>query len=178
MKNEKDFDMNDFVSDGTHKSGAVGKPRTVDALNVGNETSEPNVSTSLTGDDAMSMHTPHIAQSEPGEAIASTALTTSAAPTTDTADSTDTRTTTDTDPTRRTVKQMRGELDEYKRRYMQTPKIEDRKPVFISRHTRDRLDRIVRLLGERGMSVSGLIETIAAHHLATHEPDIEYWRRM
>jgi hypothetical protein len=50
---------------------------------------------------------------------------------------------------------------------MQTPRIEDRKPVFVSRHTRARLDRIVRLLGERGMSVSGLIENIALHHLDT-----------
>ena len=61
---------------------------------------------------------------------------------------------------------------------MQTPRIEDRKPVFVSRATRDRLDRIVRLLGERGMSVSGLIENIARNHLDTHEPDVEHWRRM
>jgi hypothetical protein len=61
---------------------------------------------------------------------------------------------------------------------MPIPKIEDRKPVFVSRATRDRLDRIVRLLGERGMSVSGLIENIARHHLVIHETDIEYWRKM
>ncbi len=100
------------------------------------------------------------------------------APTTTIADSPDTRTTTDTDPTRRTVKQRKSELDEYKRRYMQTPRIEDRKPVFVSRRTRDRLDRIVRLLGERGMSVSGLIENIARRHLDAHEPDVEHWRRL
>jgi hypothetical protein len=76
------------------------------------------------------------------------------------------------------VKQRRSDLDEYRRRFMQTPRIEDRKPVFVSRSTRDRLDRIVRLLGERGMSVSGLIENIATHHLDTHEPDVEYWRRI
>jgi hypothetical protein len=84
----------------------------------------------------------------------------------------------DTDHTRRTVKQRKGDLDKYRRRYMQTPRIEDRKPVFVSCTTHDRLDRIVRLLGERGMSVSGLIENIALRHLADHESDIEYWRRM
>jgi hypothetical protein len=82
------------------------------------------------------------------------------------------------DNTRRTTKQRKNELDEYRRLYMPIPRIEDRKPVFVSRQTRDRLDRIVRLLGERGMSVSGLIENVALHHLATHEADIEHWRKM
>jgi hypothetical protein len=84
----------------------------------------------------------------------------------------------DTDPARRTMKQRKSALDEYRRRYMPIPRIEDRKPVFVCRTTRDRLDRIVRLLGERGMSVSGLIENIARHHLDIHEADIEYWRKM
>ncbi|MDR2911718.1 MAG: DUF3408 domain-containing protein [Alistipes sp.] len=84
----------------------------------------------------------------------------------------------DSDSTRRTVKQRKSDLDEYRRLYMSIPRIEDRKPVFVSRQTRDRLDRIVRLLGERGMSVSGLIENIALHHLATYEADIEHWRKM
>jgi hypothetical protein len=48
----------------------------------------------------------------------------------------------------------------------------------VSGAVRDRLDRIVRLLGERGMSVSGLIENIALHHLTIHEADIEHWRKM
>jgi hypothetical protein len=84
----------------------------------------------------------------------------------------------DSDPIRRTAKQRKSELDEYRQRYMSIPRIEDRKPVFVSRATRDRLDLIVRLLGERGMSVSGLIENIALHHLSTHEADIEHWRKI
>jgi len=76
------------------------------------------------------------------------------------------------------VKQRKSELDEYKRRYMTIPRIKDRKPVFVSKDVRDKLDRIVRLLGERGMSVSGFIENIAMHHLAVHEADIEHWRKM
>jgi hypothetical protein len=140
--------------------------------------------TTLYGDGeptGVSAHTPPIARSEPSEAPAPTEPTeqaASTAPTADTADSLDARSNTDPDYTRRTVKQRRGDLDEYRRRFMQAPKIEDRKPVFVSRATRDRLDRIVRLLGERGMSVSGLIENIALQHLATHESDVEYWRRI
>ena len=94
------------------------------------------------------------------------------------ADTNDVLTTNDIADTRRTPKQRRCELDEYRRRYMQTPRIDDRKPVFISRTTRNRLDRIVRLLGERGMSVSGLVENLSRHHLAAHESDIECWRKL
>ena len=48
-------------------------------------------------------------------------------------------------------------LADYRRIYLPVPAIEDRKPVFLSKETRDRLDRIVRLFGERKMSVSGFM---------------------
>lgn len=52
-------------------------------------------------------------------------------------------------------KQRRASLDEYKEAFLPVPSIEDRKPVFLSRRTRDALDRIVRMFGERRMSVVG-----------------------
>ena len=52
-------------------------------------------------------------------------------------------------------KQRRASLEEYKETFLPVPSIEDRKPVFLSRNTRDALDRIVRMFGERRMSVSG-----------------------
>ena len=58
-------------------------------------------------------------------------------------------------------KQRRASLEEYKDSFLSVPSIEDRKPVFLSRNTRDALDRIVRMFGERRMSVSGLVENIA-----------------
>ncbi len=61
---------------------------------------------------------------------------------------------------------------------LQVPKIADRKPVFVSREVRDRLDRIVRYFGDRGMSVSGLVETLVRHHLATYGNDIDQWRKL
>lgn len=75
-------------------------------------------------------------------------------------------------------KQRRLSLDEYRTAYLQVPKIADRKPVFVSREVRDELDRIVRCLGGRGMSVSGLVENLARHHLATYGSDIEQWRKL
>ena len=75
-------------------------------------------------------------------------------------------------------KQRRASLEEYKEACLPVPSIEDRKPVFLSRSTRDALDRIVRMFGERRMSVSGLVENIARQHLATYGEDIEAWRKL
>ena len=75
-------------------------------------------------------------------------------------------------------KQRRLSLDEYRATYLQVPGIADRKPVFVSREVRDRLDRIVRCLGDRGMSVSGLVENLACQHLAAYGNDIDQWRKL
>lgn len=75
-------------------------------------------------------------------------------------------------------KQRRLSLDEYRTTYLQVPKIADRKPVFVSGEVRDRLDGIVRRLGGRGMSASGLIENLARLHLETYKEDIEQWRKL
>lgn len=75
-------------------------------------------------------------------------------------------------------KQRRASLEEYKEAFLTVPSIEDRKPVFLSRSTRDALDRIVRMFGERRMSVSGLVENIARQHLVTYGEDIEAWRKL
>ena len=75
-------------------------------------------------------------------------------------------------------KQRRLSLDEYRDTYLRVPKIIDRKPVFVSSEVRDELDKIVRCLGGRGMSVSGLVENLARHHLSTYWNDIEQWRKL
>lgn len=88
------------------------------------------------------------------------------------------------DSTDRTVvrrissKQRRLSLDEYRSTFLQVPKISDRKPVFVSHEVRDRLDRIVRYFGGRGMSVSGLVENLVRHHLAAYGNDIDQWRKL
>ena len=75
-------------------------------------------------------------------------------------------------------KQRRLSLDEYRATYLRVPKIADRKPVFVSGEVRDRLDEIVRRLGGRGMSVSGLIENLARQHMEAYGEDIEQWRKL
>jgi len=75
-------------------------------------------------------------------------------------------------------KQRKESLDEYRETFLQVPKLEDRKPVFVSREVRDRLDEIVRKLGGRKMSVSEFIENLALHHLETYREDLEVWKKL
>ena len=75
-------------------------------------------------------------------------------------------------------KQRRASLEEYKATFLPVPTIGNRKPVFLDLNTRDALDRIVSLFGNRRMSVSGLVENIARHHLDTYGEDIEAWRKL
>ena len=76
------------------------------------------------------------------------------------------------------VKQQRATLEKYRQTFLRVPRIENRKPVFVSCEGRDRLDEIVRRLGGRRMSVSGLIENLARHHLETYGDDMERWRKL
>lgn len=83
------------------------------------------------------------------------------------------------EPLRRTSsKQRKASLDEYRELFLKVPKITDRQPVFVSRSTRDRIDDIVRRLGERRMSVSGFLENLANHHLETYIEEVEQWKRL
>jgi hypothetical protein len=69
-------------------------------------------------------------------------------------------------------------LDEYRATFLSVPRITDRQPVFVSRETRDRIDNVVRRLGERKMSVSGFLENLAKHHLDLYADDLEQWKRL
>ena len=75
-------------------------------------------------------------------------------------------------------RQRKLSLDEYRKAFLQVPRIEDRKPVFVSGEVRDRLDEFVRRLGGRKMSVSGLLENIARQHLEINSEDFEQWRKL
>lgn len=75
-------------------------------------------------------------------------------------------------------KQRRLSLEEYRTTYLQVSKIINRKPVFVSETVRDELDRVVRYLGGKGMSASGLIENLVRLHLDAYRNDIEQWRKL
>ena len=75
-------------------------------------------------------------------------------------------------------RQRRASLEEYRETYLTVPRIRNRKTVFVSEDVRDELDAVVRRLGGRGMSVSGLLENLAREHLAAYRGDIEQWRKI
>lgn len=81
-------------------------------------------------------------------------------------------------PKRTSSKQRKESLEQYRETFLQVPKLEDRKPVFVSSEVRDRLDEIVRRLGGRKMSVSGFIENLARHHLELYNEDVENWKKL
>jgi hypothetical protein len=76
------------------------------------------------------------------------------------------------------AKHRKASLDEYREAFLIAPKITDRQPVFVSREVRDRIDSVVRRLGERKMSVSGFLENLARHHLDLYADDLEQWKRL
>ncbi len=79
---------------------------------------------------------------------------------------------------RTSAKQRKADLEEYKTAFLQTPKIVDRQPVFVSREVRDLLYDIVRRMGERRMSVSGFLENLSRHHLDSYAEELERWKRL
>ena len=81
-------------------------------------------------------------------------------------------------PKRTGSKQQKESLEKYRLTFLQVPKLVDRKPVFVSLETRDKLDEIVRRLGGRKMSVSGFIENLARHHFELYGKDIENWKKL
>jgi hypothetical protein len=81
-------------------------------------------------------------------------------------------------PKRSSGKQKKESLEEYRHTFLTVPKIEDRKPVFISCEVRDKIDEIVRKLGGRGRSVSGFIENLARHHLGIYQDDVDGWKKL
>ena len=81
-------------------------------------------------------------------------------------------------PKRVSSKQRKESLEEYRQTFLSVPKLEDRKPVFISREVRDSLDEIARKLGGRRMSVSGFIENLARHHLEIYFDALEMWKKL
>ena len=80
--------------------------------------------------------------------------------------------------TQEVMASLQSSLEVYQQTFLQVPRIDDRKPVFVSSDVRDRLDRVVRILGGRRMSVSGIIENIVRHHLSLYEEDFEAWRKL
>lgn len=75
-------------------------------------------------------------------------------------------------------KQRKLEFADYKANYLAPVKIVDRHSLNISNATWERLERVARILGDRGANVGSYAERILSEHLNAYADDIEAWRKL
>lgn len=75
-------------------------------------------------------------------------------------------------------KQRKENLESYRESFLVPHKIIDRKATYLSRSTWERLEFVVRRLGDYGANVSSFLECIALQHLEEYGDDIEHWCKL
>ena len=75
-------------------------------------------------------------------------------------------------------KQRKESLDSYRETFLVPHKIIDRKATYLSCSTWERLEFIVRRLGDYGANVSSFLGRIALQRLEEYGDDIEQWRNL
>uniref|UniRef100_A0AB33J8Q8 DUF3408 domain-containing protein n=1 Tax=Prevotella sp. GTC17254 TaxID=3236794 RepID=A0AB33J8Q8_9BACT len=81
-------------------------------------------------------------------------------------------------PRRISHKQRQESLESYREAFLTPHKIIDRKASYLSRSTWERLEFVVRRLGDYGANVSSFLECIVLRHLEEYSEDIERWRKL
>lgn len=74
--------------------------------------------------------------------------------------------------------QRRSDFAEFKATFLTPAKVVNRHPVNIEDDIWEQLERIARILGERGTTVASYINAVLSDHLRAYSPDIEFWRKL
>ncbi len=74
--------------------------------------------------------------------------------------------------------QRKSDFTEFKTTFLTPAKVVNRHPVNIEDDIWEQLERIARILGERGTTVASYINAVLANHLRAYSPDIEIWRKL
>ncbi len=74
--------------------------------------------------------------------------------------------------------QRKSDFAEFKATFLAPAKLVNRHPVNIEDDIWEQLERIARILGERGTTVASYINAVLADHLRAYAPDIEIWRKL
>lgn len=74
--------------------------------------------------------------------------------------------------------QRKSDFAEFKTTFLTPAKMVNRHPVNIEDDIWKQLERIARILGERGTTVASYINAVLADHLRAYSPDIEIWRKL
>ena len=74
--------------------------------------------------------------------------------------------------------QRKSDFAEFKAIYLTPTKLMKRHPVNIEEEVWAQLERIARILGDRGANVGSYINAVLAEHLNFYADDIEIWRKL
>lgn len=74
--------------------------------------------------------------------------------------------------------QRKSYFAEFKATYLTPAKLVKRHPVNIEEDVWAQLERIARILGDRGANVGSYINAVLAEHLKFYADDIEIWRKL
>ena len=74
--------------------------------------------------------------------------------------------------------QRKSDFAEFKATYLTPAKLVKRHPVNIEDEVWEQLERIARILGDRGANVGSYINAVLAEHLKFYADDIEIWRKL
>lgn len=74
--------------------------------------------------------------------------------------------------------QRKSDFAEFKATYLTPAKLMKRHPVNIEEEVWEQLERIARILGDRGANVGSYINAVLAEHLNLYADDIEIWRKL
>lgn len=74
--------------------------------------------------------------------------------------------------------QRKSDFAEFKATFLTPAKVVNRHPVNIEDDIWEQLERIARILGERGTTVASYINAVLAEHLKQYAEDIEIWRKL
>ena len=74
--------------------------------------------------------------------------------------------------------QRKSDFAEFKATFLTPAKLVNRHPVNIEDDIWEQLERIARILGERGTTVASYINAVLLEHLNLYADDIEIWRKL
>ena len=74
--------------------------------------------------------------------------------------------------------QRKSDFAEFKATFLAPAKLVNRHALNIESNLWDRLERVSRILGDRGTTVSSYANAILAEHLKQYADDIEIWRKL
>ena len=74
--------------------------------------------------------------------------------------------------------QRKSDFSDFKETYLMPSKLMKRHSVNIEESVWEQLERVARILGDRGANVGSYINAILSEHLKIYASDIEVWRKL